>query len=48
MDSLLKRVFIRAGKHTTIHVVQPHKSVTIAGYGSGNPDGRSLDNNELL
>ena len=24
MDSFLKRVFIRAGKHTTIHVVHPH------------------------
>ena len=25
MDSFLKRVFVRAGKHTTVHGVHPHK-----------------------
>ena len=26
MDSFLKHVFIRAGKHTTVHVVHPHNN----------------------
>ena len=28
MDSFLKRVFIRAGKHRTVHVVHPHHVIS--------------------
>ena len=38
MDSFLKRVFVRAGKHTAVHGAHPHKYVCFIYYNGYTPD----------